>query len=83
MRNEHKKQGREEDADSYRERVAAIEEILSEHDREQEERRAAGQTKNASDDGLDWRNPSDAMRKVWWACFSWFAVQYVILVLMM
>lgn len=55
------KQGREEEADQYRERVEAIEAILSEYDR-QEQERVAGVRKPHAD--VDWRNPSDAMRKV-------------------
>lgn len=54
-------QGREEDGDRYRERVAAIEEVLSEHDKKQEEIKAV---RKHPYKGMDWRNPSDAMRKV-------------------
>lgn len=60
MRNT-KKQDREEDGDKYRERVAAIQEVLSEHDKKQKETKAM---KNRGQKGMDWRSPTDAMRKV-------------------
>lgn len=54
-------QGKEEWAECYRQRVAAIEKVLSDHDSEQ-------QNPAAWPDGalpkMDWRNPSEAMRKV-------------------
>eukprot|EP00903_Cladosiphon_okamuranus_P009864 g9371.t3 len=53
-------EGREEEANQYRERVAAIEEILSEYDR-QERERVAGLKKAHAE--VDWRNPSEAMRE--------------------
>eukprot|EP00752_Nemacystus_decipiens_P006531 g5882.t1 len=52
-------EGREEEANNFRERVEAIEEVLAEHDR-QEKERVAGLKNYAQ---VDWRNPSEAMRK--------------------
>lgn len=66
------KQGREEEANKYRERVEAIEEILLEHDR-QEQERAAGLRKSYAE--VDWRNPSESMRKVCHAYIVWLRVQ--------
>lgn len=54
-------QGREEEADKYRERVEAIEGILSEYDKQEQERVAGLRQSHA---GVDWRSPSEAMRKV-------------------
>ena len=61
MRTGYSKQGREEEASQYRERIEAIEEILSEFDR-QEQERVAGLRKSHAE--VNWRNPSEAMRKV-------------------
>eukprot|EP00904_Undaria_pinnatifida_P008087 jgi/Undpi1/4408/HiC_scaffold_17.g07763.m1 len=57
---------REEEAAGYRERVAAVLEALAKHDEEQ--KRAPGDGTHRAAGGLrahgvDWRNPSEAMRK--------------------
>lgn len=59
------RQGRDEEANQYRERIEAIEEILSEYDR-QEQERVAGLRKSHAE--VDWRNPSEAMRQVGTVC---------------
>lgn len=76
------KQGREEEAGQYRERVEAIEEILAEHDRQAQERAAEAWRDNPC--GADWRNPSEPMRKVSWvaeggrsSCQTLFRVEWV------
>ncbi|CAN0036773.1 unnamed protein product, partial [Pylaiella littoralis] len=60
MARECDEEDREEDGDKYRERVAAIQEVLSEHDKKQKEIKAM---KNRGQKGMDWRSPTDAMRK--------------------
>ncbi|CAM9330282.1 unnamed protein product, partial [Ectocarpus fasciculatus] len=53
-------EGLDEEAEQYRERFAAIEELLSEHDRQQQERPAGHERTHIE---MDWRNPSEAMLK--------------------